>query len=113
MVEDTGSQSCTIWKRISLESRETFVLILTVRISAFAKFIDDQQAPVGGQIQRHRYLLQVDHECALVLVLVSVHHCWLTVSRLTLDTLSRVATRVMILSVRPMSALVAGTKLPT
>lgn len=35
-----------------------------------------------------------------------------TASKLTLDTLSLVATRVMILSVSPISALVAGTKLP-
>jgi len=88
-------------------------LKLTMRISAFTKLINDQQAPISGQVQRYRYLLQINHECTLILIQVSAHSRRLQDITLTLDTLSRVATRVMILSVRPMSALVAGTKLPT
>jgi len=113
MVEDTSSQSSTIWATNQLIVLRLAFLKLTMRISALAKLINDQQAPICGQVQRYRYLLQINHECTLVLIQVSSHSRRLPNTTLTLDTLSRVATRVMILSVRPMSALVAGTKLPT
>jgi hypothetical protein len=50
---------------LTLEIGKEKTKSLTVHVCAFAKLIDNDQAPMSRKIQCQRNLLEVNHECAL------------------------------------------------
>ena len=91
---------------------------ITCRTSSFSKFIEYQQRSWRRVTKRYWYLLQVYHKRTLYLwsilykygvVSLVKKYLWLIIY--TLDTVSLVCTRVKILSVKPIVAESAGTKL--